>query len=292
MPSKSLLILKFASKFVEILPLSLAIKLSEFVGSNIFLKLSSDKAAQLKNNLQKVQPRATAIELDVLVKAGFGSYARYWAESFSLPKLHSKDVIANFVVDGYENIESVYESGFSPILALPHLGGWEWGAAWLCYEKNLEVAAVVEKLEPEDVFEWFKNLRSSYGIDVIGLDNKSFSKLTKALNNKKVVCLLSDRDISGTGVKVDFFDQKVKMPSGPALLSYRSGCPILPTAVYFDGSKRVAEVGIPIWPKKSGNLKDDLKNTTQLVTNELEDLIRKAPEQWHVLNPLFDLDVN
>jgi KDO2-lipid IV(A) lauroyltransferase len=36
-----------------------------------------------------------------------------------------------------------------------------------------------------------------------------------------------------------------------------------------------------------GKLREDVQRVTQLVADELEGLIRRAPEQWHVLEPRF-----
>ena len=55
----------------------------------------------------------------------------------------------------------------------------------------------------------------------------------KALQDNHVVCLVCDRDIQGRGVEVDFFGEPTTMPAGPATMAYRTGAPILPTAVYF-----------------------------------------------------------
>jgi KDO2-lipid IV(A) lauroyltransferase len=40
--------------------------------------------------------------------------------------------------------------------------------------------------------------------------------------------------------------------------------------------------------RTSARLRDDVRRITQDVTRELEHLIRRAPEQWHVLQPRFD----
>jgi lauroyl/myristoyl acyltransferase len=47
-------------------------------------------------------------------------------------------------------------------------------------------------------------------------------------------------------------------------------------------------VGEPIWPSGHGRLRDEARATTVQVAAALEDLIRAAPDQWHVLEPLWD----
>jgi len=287
---KSLLLLKLGSLAIKILPLEHTIKLVEFVSSKLVHRSNSPKAKQLSKNIKRVNPNLSDKALSKITRQGFASYGRYWVESLAMPNLSAQEISDGFHVEGMSNITSVLEGGFSPILGLPHLGGWEWGAAWLHRVNGLEVAAVVEKLEPVEVFEWFVALRQTYGIEVIALGDGAFKDLVKAVKAQKVICLLADRDIAGNGIEVDFFGETTTLPAGPALLSFRTGSPILPTAVFFDGDKRLAEVGKPIWPTKTGDLKDDLYQTTQSLALRLEGLICKAPEQWHMLNPNWPSD--
>jgi lauroyl/myristoyl acyltransferase len=44
----------------------------------------------------------------------------------------------------------------------------------------------------------------------------------------------------------------------------------------------------PIPAKRTGRLREDVTRVTQLIAHELEGLIRRAPEQWHVLQPRFE----
>ena len=54
-------------------------------------------------------------------------------------------------------------------MALPHLGGWEWAGFWLAQVQDIPVTAVVEQLEPPELFEWFVGLRRSFGMEVVPL---------------------------------------------------------------------------------------------------------------------------
>ncbi len=243
--------------------------------------------AALTANLRRVVPGASAEELRSLVTAGFASYGRYWAETLRLPTLGADVIDRRFTVEGRQWLTASQEAGFGPIVVLPHLGGWEWAAAWLTRVDQVPVSAVVERLRPDDVFEWFTDLRSSYGIDVIPLGAESMGRLVGAVRAGHVVCLLGDRDISGTGVLVDLFGADASIPLGPAVLALRTGAPIHPTAVYFTSVGHHCVVGPPLWPERSGRLRDDAVALTQRYVVELEHLIRRAPEQWHVLTPIW-----
>ncbi len=270
---------------VRPLPLPLLVALGDRAG-RLAARLAPAKAAILGDNLRRVDPSLSGARLDRMVAAGFGSYGRYWAETLRLPSLSAEAIDNGFEVDGYHHLQGVREAGYGPIMVLPHLGGWEWAAAWLGRVAEIPVSAVVERLESDEVFEWFVELRSSYGISVLPLGDRVFSDLVVAVKQKHVVCLLGDRDLSGTGTVVDFLGHPTRLPIGPAILSRRTGAPLVPTAVFFDGAKRRCVVGRPIWPDRQRPLREAALLAMDQVAAELETFIRSAPDQWHVLEPL------
>ena len=102
------------------------------------------------------------------VQEAFDSYAHYWLESFRLPNLSAATVERGFAVDGYDNIVTALEGGNGVILVLPHLGGWEWAGRWIA-EQGHQITVVVEKIEPPELFDWFVDLRSALGMNVVPL---------------------------------------------------------------------------------------------------------------------------
>ena len=98
-----------------------------------------------------------------------------------------------------------------------------------------------------------------------------------AIRDNHIVCLLSDRDIAGDGVEVDFFGERTTLPPGPVTLALRTGAPLLPAAVYFRGDGHHAVVRPPMDLTRQGRFRDDVARLTQDLADELEALIRLAP---------------
>ena len=99
------------------------------------------------------------------------------------------------------------------ILALPHLGGWEWAGRWLAMQGN-RVTAIVEQIDPPELFDWFAELRNDLGMTVVALGPDAGRQVLRALGNNEIVCLLCDRDITGGGVEVEFFGETHDAPGG------------------------------------------------------------------------------
>ena len=237
-------------------------------------------------------PRLRGLALRRAVNEVFHSYTRYWIESFRLPSLDPAEVDAGMSYEGWGHVEDGLAAGKGVIAAVPHLGGWEWGGFWLAEVQRCPVTVVVEPLEPPELFEWFADFRRSLGMTVVPLGQGAGAAVLGALKRNEVVCLLSDRDIGGGGVEVEFFGERTTLPAGPATLALRTGAPLLPVAVYFRprrGHHAVIRPPLPV-ERTGARLRDDVARVTQDLAHELETLIRAAPEQWHLLQPNWPSD--
>lgn len=269
--------------------------LSGTVGSAIGLTAATgmrNKRKMVERHMRRVRPQASSIEIRRLTQQVFDSYARYYFESFRLPTLSSEQVASTMTCEGYyENMLPALERGHGVILALPHLGGWEWAGRWAADLGN-KMTVVVEPIEPPELFEWFAELRRKFGMTVIPLGPDAGPAVLKSLRNNEVLCLLSDRDITGGGIEVEFFGERTTLPAGPATLALRTGAALLPTAAYFTdrGVGHHGIIGAPMNCERRGKLREDVQRITQDLAYELEKLISRAPEQWHLLQPNWPSD--
>jgi KDO2-lipid IV(A) lauroyltransferase len=242
-------------------------------------------------HLQRVYGgQLSTVALDRKVQQAFDSYARYWMESFRLSTTDRARLEAGMSWEGVGFVEDGLTAGKGVIMALPHLGGWDFGGAWFA-SAGYPATVVVEALDPPELFEWFAAFRRSMGLTVVPHGPDSGGAVLRALKANELVGLLCDRDIARTGVDVEFFGERTTLPAGPATLAIRTGAPLLPTAVYFEGRGHhgVVRPPIPI-ERRGGGLREDVARITQALAHELEALIRRAPEQWHLMQPNWPSD--
>lgn len=257
----------------------------------VIAKLSRKRRAMISRHLHRVQPDKSDAAIAKASTKAFDSYLRYYFESFRLPSRSAQYVDQHFTVVGYEQIPVALEEGRGVILALPHLGGWEWAGRWMT-DLGHQLTVVVEPLQPPELFDWFVGLREELGMKVIPLGPEAAAEVLKSLRNNEVVCLLCDRDIQGGGIEVEFFGERTTLPAGPAMLAMRANAPVFPAAVYFteetDGHSAI--VRPPLDLSRRASLRDDVSTATQQLANELEVLISHAPEQWHLFQPNWPSD--
>ena len=251
------------------------------------------RRAVVARNLKRIDPTLRGPRLERAIRATFESYARYWVDSFRLPYLSRGEVDAGFAFQGYGRIPLALRAGQGCILALPHLGGWEWAGRWMV-DRGHQLTVVVEPIEPPELFDFFVEFRRSLGMNVVGLGQGAGPAVVKALQDNHVVCLVCDRDILGGGIEVEFFGEKTTMPAGPATVALRTGAPIMPTGVYFTSRRNghLADVRAPLPIERTGRVRDDVERITKALTVQLEGLIRRAPEQWHMMQPNWPADAD
>lgn len=228
---------------------------------------------------------ATGVEL-------FEGYGRYWGELLWLSDRRAAEVQRHITHEGLEHVLAARDAGTGMIYALPHIGNWE-VAGLLAQQIGVTVVAVAEDLPDNDVTKWFIDKRRALALDIEIADGNPdlLGKLRSRLARGHAVALLCDRDVTGSGIDVEFFGEPASIPSGPALLAIRSGAPILPVAAYFRrGRGHHIVIGPPIAVPEKGRLASRVQATTEAIAGALEELIKRAPAQWHVVQPLWPSD--
>jgi lauroyl/myristoyl acyltransferase len=282
---------RMASLAARGLPGSMAQMLAPMLGFGASFA-NPERRMMIERHLRRADPTMGEARLRRAVQLSFDSYTRYWMESFRLPYLTRRAVERGMRAEGYERVVDGLAAGNGVILALPHLGGWEWAGRWLA-DQGHRVTAVVEAIEPPELFEWFRDLRRKLGMNIIPLGPGAAHDVMAALKRNDIVCLLCDRDIQRTGIEVEFFGERTTLPAGPATLGLRTAAPVLPTAVYFtdrtDGHLGVVHPPLSAERTDAG-LRADVERVTASLATELEHLIRRAPYQWHLFQPNWPSD--
>jgi KDO2-lipid IV(A) lauroyltransferase len=274
----------------QALPLAVAEPLAETV-ARVAARLLGSRRLIVERNLARSmgEPLDRAARRRA-VGDTFATYGRYWLELFRLERDAAEAVEPRFEAVGWEHIAAGLDAGSGVILALPHLGGFDFAAAWLA-GRGAPPTVVVEPVEPPELFEWFAGVRRSIGMEVVPLGPDAGKAILRALRDNRVVCLMSDRDLAGDGVEIELFGERTTMPAGPATLALRTGAPLVPVGCYYrPRGGHFAVIGPPIPVEREGRLRDDVARVTQTLAGRFEELVRAAPEQWHLMQPNWESD--
>lgn len=246
---------------------------------------------QLRKNLARVIGVTPAEVPGDLIRASLASYARYWREAFRLPSMDHQvlNLKLQAAAIGGGHVAAALEAGKGAIVALPHSGNWDMSGVWMTNTYG-RFATVAERLKPESLYKRFLDYRESLGFEVLPLtggERPAFEILTERLRANGIVCLMSDRDLTKSGVQVDFFGEPTRLPAGPARLALATGAALLPTHSYFEPEVSVTAVFPPL-DTSSG----DVGVITQALADRFAANIAAHPADWHMLQPQWLADLS
>lgn len=284
------------------------------LGADVAWLAGAGGVGQLRRNLARVRPDANDRELRALTRAGMRSYMRYYGEVFVLRHASAAQIEARVRLEGYENCSQFTQAGVSPVLALTHQGNWDLAGVYAS-RHIAPVLTVAERLEPPELYEEFLAFRQELGMEILTAgDPHVFRELMRGVrganpaagnaSGARIVCLLADRDLSRTGVEVDYLGHRARVAAGPAALAVSCGAPLLPTAVFSErltGARRraagtpwgiVIRFHPPVTPATEGTKTERIEVMTQGWVSALSADIREFPQDWHMLQKVFidDLD--
>lgn len=273
---------------VKKLPEPAAVALGRKI-ADIAWKRRGKSVLRLESNLARVVPDATPERLRELSHAGMRSYMRYWMESFRLPAMDPKRFAEDVQLKDDHILREAIASGRGVVAALPHLANWDLAGAWVTSHVGVPFTTVAERLKPESLYDRFVAYRESLGMEVLPHSGgASFGTLARRLRSGGLICLVADRDLSASGVAVDFFGSAARMPAGPALLAQQTGAILLPVTLYYgDSPKMYGRIHPEVEVPRSGTRIEKTAAMTQAVADAFASGIAEHPEDWHMLQRLW-----
>jgi phosphatidylinositol dimannoside acyltransferase len=278
------------------LPASSARRLFVLIADVLWWRHGSS-VQRLEANLRRVAgPTASADQLRRLSRAGLRSYLRYWLEVFRLPVIPRERIMAGMHInsDQEEVAFAQLAAGRGVIFALPHMGNYEQAGAYIVMRGAGTLTTVAERLGSAAVYERFLAFRESLGMEVLphtGGDGP-FRVLAERLSQGHLVCLVCDRDLTETGVEVQFFGEPARMAAGPAALAVQTGAALMPVTLWFQGQDWGARIypEVPVPP--TGTEREKISSMTQQLTRAFEVGIAENPADWHMLQRVFTADLD
>ena len=271
-------------KLVRSLPEKFAYSTFEQIGV-ITLRRNGARMKRLRSNLQRVCPDNDSAAMDQLMSAAVSSYMRYWCDTFRSPDWSKERILATVTVTREDLLTTPMRDGRGVIVAVPHAGNWDHAGFYFC-AMGFPLVAVVEKLKPEALFHRFLEYRQNMGMEILSTESRSMATLMQRAREGALIALVSDRDLSRSGVDVDFFGYPARMPVGAALLAIRTGVPLITAQVSYTESGIHIEFNSVAIPTDGS----DTERVSQVV-QKCADLfaagIAKSPQDWHMLQRIW-----
>jgi KDO2-lipid IV(A) lauroyltransferase len=218
-------------------------------------------------------------EVDRIARETYRNFGKSIGEFFRMARLGRRFFEKRIIVRGREHLDGALDHGKGVVLISAHLGNWELAGAKFV-SMGFQVHGIALDHEQESVTRLFQRQRELKGVRTYPL-SRGTRPCLEALRRNELVCLLGDRDLTGTGIEVEYFGRPAKFPVGPARFCLATGAPLLPTIMVRqpdDSFELIFED--PIYPPESGEKKELVQQLTQMVANVCEKYVRAHPEQF------------
>jgi KDO2-lipid IV(A) lauroyltransferase len=288
-----------AWRAVRLLPEPLAYGLFALIADFVWWR-HGPAVRRLEANLTRAVPGAGPEELRRISRRGMRSYLRYWCDAFRLPSWSHERIVSTCRLVDDERVRPYFESSDGVVVAMSHQGNWDHAGAWSTTELS-KVTTVAERLKPEELFDRFVAYREQLGMEILPLTGgrNVFGTLMRRVKNGGFVPLLCERDLTDQGVPVTFLGEATRWAAGPAALAIATKAPLIPLNVWYErlprGSRARWGVVLKTYPPvprpATGSRAEQIRIMTQGCADAIGTGIAEHPEDWHMLQRVFEADL-
>ncbi|MBI5788157.1 MAG: lysophospholipid acyltransferase family protein [Candidatus Schekmanbacteria bacterium] len=268
---------------VKKISLPSGIKIGENLALAAFYLLGKERKKTLQSLQLAWKGQKTPQELNKIARLSYQNLGKSFFELISLPRLGAEGIRRIASAEGVENLEAALARGKGVLCVTAHLDNWELLGAYIALCSKHKLYVIARRVNNEGINRALLDVRSQVGVNTI-LREKGFAAqrlILSTLARNDILGILMDQDTKVDGVFVDFFGQPAYTPKGPVVLAMVTGAAIVPTFIVRQSDNTHKICYQPIFELQlSGNKEADILHNTALLTNLIEEQIRKAPEQW------------
>ena len=267
------------SKFFQLLGLNLSRKFS-FLIAALFYYLIPIRKKTVLDNLHNAFPDYNEKKINSIAFGSYKSFAISLTEILYIPAMSREDIKRQVDCSNLELIREKYEENKGVILLSAHFGNWEFMATSIGAQLNISLSGIIKPQRNPYVTKWMNNARTKWNNEIVPL-GISIRKTYQTLIDKKIVAMVADQRGPEESIKINFFGRKLSVHTGPAILSLKTGAPILYgiSVRQDDYSYKTVMTEISKENLPDSN-EEKIKELSQRHMAYLEGYIRKYPEQW------------
>lgn len=255
----------------------------------------------LRDNLRRVVPGADPALVERLVRANVRGLLCRWVDVMQMSSHPARAGRRVYTVD-LQHVRQALERNHGVVLVSAHLGAWETGVS-ACALTGSTLAVLAERLHPPELFKKLVAARRGLGVQVIPIDTAAMRaadsatarrigagamrEVVRVLRRNGIVAIAVDRDLAGSGMLMEFFGAPAPIPDGIVDVAIRTGAAIVPAFTIDEGRQARAEVHPEVTYDPAASRPAEIRRVTAAVLQVTESVIRRHPDQWHVLDPIW-----
>ncbi|MDP8218824.1 MAG: lysophospholipid acyltransferase family protein [Candidatus Theseobacter exili] len=274
-------------RFSETLGSEKSLWLAEKLGDISFMLDRSRRKNILSNANVILGTKADLKSKEHLGRNVFRNFWKYIVDFICLTDYYLENIDSLVTFTGLEHLDKCLAQGRGVIILSAHIGNWEL-AGMLLAAKGYPLNTVYLPHKDVRVNQLFLDIRGKTGMKSMPVEI-AVHGCQDVLKRGEVLALLGDLLLGDKGQETVFFDKKVKLPKGPAILALRTDSFLMPAYCV-----RKPEGGFLFCfeePFLANSVNENGTNDwSYSFTNcvmSIEGIIRSFPDQWIVFNNIW-----
>lgn len=208
----------------------------------------------------------------------FDDFGQCILDLLRVPLLKRRDFLSMIAFRGVGEMDRALSLRKGAIMVSSHIGAPEFAGCFLSI-LGYPFSTVIEPIG-RGISKIYNVYRSYTGMEMIFLDQPI--EMLRALRRRRILTLVADRDLTGTGKKVRFFNSFRYIASGPARLLSRTEAPLLFGYMVYQRKGKKSYWGVIERVPYEGKNEEEI---SQLLADKFCEIIREYPTQWFVFQP-------
>ncbi|MBN2478745.1 MAG: hypothetical protein JXA94_00800 [Parachlamydiales bacterium] len=213
-----------------------------------------------------------------LKKIAIKSFQNLAINILEYPKLYAKKDLSKIIkCENPEIANNLYKQKKGIIFFCGHQSNWE--VLFIDGNTRMEGIAIGRPIKNKKLYKWVVKIRQKMGGRIITPKNA----LREGLKNLKkgiFMGIVGDQGMPDSSYSFPFFNRRAWTSTAPALLSYKTNCPIIvATTKRVKGGYRI-HYSDPIWPDQKKPLEKEVIRLMDSSLILLQKSIHKRPDEW------------
>ena len=260
-------------------------KLGYILGSLLYFCFSKYRKRILSNLSIAVDLNLTEKELKKTAIQSLRSLATAFLE---FPKFYHEKTIQNIAYcKNPEYAASLIKKGQGVIFFCAHQANWELFFLEGC--SRMPGVAIGRRQNDAIFYDFVLKVRTRFGGKIIEPKN-AIKEGIKALHEGKFLGIVGDQGMPESSFHSTFLGANAYSTTAPALLSYRTGSPLIVATMTRKDGRYEITYSDPLFPDETKPLKEEVHRLTLESLKLLEDSIKKRPAEWLWIHNRFKLE--
>lgn len=267
--------LKVLQKLAGLLPLNTVRAIGRLLGRLAWHVVRRERKRALEH-IRLAFPGWSDAQREDTIRKMFRHHGESLMEILWMPRLDEAARARLTQWEGLEKLKPYLDAGRGVVIFTAHCGNWEWLANAFGALGAPTSVLQRERSDPK-LNRFITEVRAKVGVQTIDRGSEASARQMLTAIKRGALAFVIDQNIRTDSVKVPFFGHPALTPIGPAKLAVRAEAVVVTILIErrADGT-HLARVSEPVETRRD----DDPVALTARATREIEEQIRRVPEQW------------